>query len=133
MKVFVSYRFTGEGKEHLDSMPMICDILKSAGYCHYCSIFDSDQFESEKWSGKKIMQKAFAEIDSSDVVLFFVRTPDISQGMLVELGYSLAKKKKLVLLIKNDIKVSIFRRQIDDVVEFEDLSDLKEKLVNLKL
>ena len=134
MKVFVSYRYTGESREELDRvMPEVCDVLKSAGYSHYCSLFDSDQFESEKWSGKRILQKAFSEIDSSDAVLFFVRSPEVSQGMLVELGYSLAKKKKLVLLIQRAVKESIFRRQIDTVVEFESMSDLKDKLVNLKL
>ncbi|MBW2970456.1 nucleoside 2-deoxyribosyltransferase [Candidatus Woesearchaeota archaeon] len=134
MKVFVSYRFTGENKKELNEiLPEVCETLKSAGHDHYCSFFDSAQFEHEKWSGKKILQKAFSEIDISEVVLFFVRTSDVSQGMLVELGYSLAKNKKIVLLINNSVKDSIFRRQIEHVVEFDDMSDLKDKLVNLKL
>jgi nucleoside 2-deoxyribosyltransferase len=74
------------------------------------------------------MEKAFHEIDTSDQVLFFVNSPEVSQGMLMELGYAIARKKRLVLAIREDIRDSIFRRHIDDVIEFKDVDDLQEKL-----
>lgn len=133
-KIFISYRYTGEDPEELMKIiPLIHDAIEEAGHNHYSTIFDEEQFANEKWSGKQIMKKAFKEIDESQLVLFFVKSEDISQGMLVELGYSLAKNKRLVLAIKKDIKESIFRRQIDEVIEFKDLSDLKEKLLKLKI
>jgi len=133
-RVFISYKFTGEDKEKLNKTILgLYDSLDKAGHVYYSTILDSDQFVSEKWSGKQIMQKAFKEIDCSDVILFFVKSPEISQGMLVELGYALAKKKKLVLAIGSQIKESIFRRQIREVIEFKDLEDLFNQLSKLKL
>jgi len=128
-KVFISYKFTGEDSEKLKKViPQLHDIIEEKGYSHYSTIFDSRQFHDEKWSGKDIMNKAFSEIDESDLILFFVNSSEVSKGMLVELGYALAKNKKLLLTIREDIKESIFRRQIPEVIEFKDLEDLKEKL-----
>ncbi len=129
-KVFVSFRFTGEDKKELKKIiPEIHNSLEKIGYKVYSTIFDSEKFSEENWTGKEIMKRVFREIDNSDLVLFFVRNSKVSQGMLVELGYSLAKKKELLLAIQKNVKESIFRRQIDQVIEFEDLDDLKEKLV----
>ena len=133
-KVFISYRFTGEDPENLKkSIPQIHKAIEEAGYNPYSTIFDSKQFANEKWSGKQIMEKAFKEIDKSDLILFFVNFPEISQGMLVELGYSLGKKKRIILAIQKEIRDIIFRRQIEEVIEFEDLEDLKKKLKKLSI
>ncbi len=132
-KIFISYRFSGENKEQLKKLiEKIHDTIGRAGHRHYSTIFDTDQFANEKWSGKKIMQKSFAEIDSSDVILFLVRGPEISPGMLVELGYALAKNKKLLLAIDKKITESIFRRQITEVIEFETFQGLLSALSKLK-
>lgn len=132
-KIFISYRFTGENPEDLKKLiPSVHEIIEEVGHDHYSTIFDSDQFANEKWSGKRIMEKAFREIDKSDLVLFFVNSPEISQGMLVELGYSLGQNKRIVLAIKKEIHDIIFRRQIEEIIEFEDLGDLKKKLNSLK-
>jgi nucleoside 2-deoxyribosyltransferase len=133
-RIFISYRFTGENKEELKKTIIgIHNSLEKAGHNHYSTIFETEQFANEKWSGKQIMEKAFKEIDNSDVVLFFVKKEDISQGMLVELGYSLAMKKKIILAINKNIKESIFRRQIDKIIDFDNLDDLNDKLIKLKL
>jgi|TARA_B100002003_G_C13708376_1_gene355676 nucleoside 2-deoxyribosyltransferase len=120
-------------KELKKIIPQIHEAIKEAGHEYYSTIFDSEQFINEKWSGKQIMKKAFRKIDNSDLILFFVRSSEISQGMLVELGYSLAKKKKIMLAIQKSIYDSIFRRHIDKVIEFEDLKDLKQKLSRLNI
>lgn len=128
-KIFISYRFTGENPEKLKNLiSQIHEAIEEAGHDHYSTIFDSEQFANEKWSGKQIMKKVFKEIDRSNVILFFVNSSKVSQGMLVELGYSLGKKKRIILSIQKEIRDSIFRRHIDEVIEFEDLEDLKKKL-----
>lgn len=133
-KVFISYRFTGEDLGKLKKViPQIHESIEEAGHDHYSTIFDSEQFSNEKWSGRQIMEKAFKEIDKSDLILFFVNSKELSQGMLVELGYSLAKKKRIILAIQEKIRDIIFRRQIDETIEFEDLEDLKQKLKKLSL
>ncbi len=78
-KVFISYRYTGENAAELKkTIQVIYDAFEAAGHGYYSTMFDNEQFESEKWSGKMIMEKCFKEIDSSDIVLFFVKSPDIS-------------------------------------------------------
>ncbi len=132
-KVFISYRFTGEDRIKLKkTISQIHDAIEEAGHRHYSTIFDSEQFANEKWSGKQILEKAFMEIDKSDLILFFVKSSKISQGMLVELGYALAKKKKIILAIKRNIKDIIFRRQIKNVIEFKDIKDIRKRLCRLK-
>ena len=68
------------------------------------------------------------KIDEADLVLFIERTSDISRGMLIELGYTLAKQKKTLLAIQKDIENSKCKNHIENVIEFDDLEDLKEKL-----
>jgi nucleoside 2-deoxyribosyltransferase len=131
-RLFISYRFTGEDPKELEGIiSQIHEAVEKAGHDCYSTIFDSEQFANQKWSGKQIMEKAFKEIDKSDLILFFVKSSEVSQGMLVELGYSLAKKKRIILAIQREIRDIIFRRQIEEVIEFESLEDLKKKLISL--
>jgi len=133
-RIFISYKFTGEDKEKLkNTILQLYDSLDKAGHKYYSTILDSDQFASKKWSGKQIMEKAFKEMDASDAVLFFVNGTEISQGMLVELGYALAKRKKIILAINSKVKESIFRRQIENIIEFENVQQLHKSLSNLKI
>ena len=133
-RVFISYRFTGEDPEQLKGIiSQIHEAIEKAGHSHYSTIFESEQFANLKFSSKQIMEKAFKEIDKSDLILFFIKSLEVSQGMLMELGYAIAKKKKIILAIQRDIKDIIFRRQIEEVIEFKDLEDLKKKLTLIKV
>lgn len=132
-KIFISYKFTGEPVEKLRKViPLIHDALGGAGHGHYSTFSDSEQFESEAWSGKRIMEKAMKEMDSSDVILFFVNSDDESQGMILELGYAFGKGKRVVLAVNKRVGNCIFRRQIWEVIEFEDINDLCRILKNYK-
>lgn len=52
--------------------------------------------------------------------------------MLLEIGYALAKKKKIILAIKKDIETTFIRAMADEVIEFEDVKDLSRKLGELR-
>ncbi len=132
-KIFISYRFSGEDPHFLkNTIPKLHEALEKCGHTYYSTFFDAEEFERDAWTGREIMDKAFLEIDSSDMVLFFVQSPALSQGMLMELGYSIAKNKKMILVIKDIIKTSIFRRHVNQVIEFKQLSELKEKLKKIE-
>jgi nucleoside 2-deoxyribosyltransferase len=133
-RVFISYQFRGILKEDLfATIPKIHKAIETAGHNHYSTLFESEQYTTEKWSGKEIMNKAMKEIDSSSVVLFYVHKIPESQGMLVELGYALSKKKRCILAINKNITQSIFRRLIDEIIEFETLEDLTQKLTKYSI
>jgi nucleoside 2-deoxyribosyltransferase len=128
MKWYVAYKFTGEDMEILEeTMKKICSYLEDAGNENYCSLFDSSIVDI---GNKKVFEKAFDKIDKSDAVLVFVKSNDRSEGMLMEIGYALAKGKRVVLVIKKDVGRTHLREIIDEVIEFE---DIEIKLAKLKL
>ncbi len=131
-KVFISFRFSGEDTEFLKiTIPKLHEALQECGHEHYSTFFDAEEMERDRWTGREIMDKAMQEIDTSDVILFFVQSPALSQGMLIELGYAIAKKKKMILVIKDIIKTSIFRRHVHQIIEYDRLEELKDKLKEL--
>lgn len=127
MKIFIAYRFTGEKIENIKKrLDIISKTIKTCNHNCYSTILENDQFETEKWSGRAIMHKAFKEIDSSDIVLFFINSDKLSRGMILELGYSIARDKKLILLARDKIKDSIFHRHIDKIITYK----TKKELIN---
>ncbi len=135
VRIFISYRFTGEDINELKKlMKTVGDVLNKAGHEHYCTVWDSQKFAEEKFTGKQIMNYGFKEIDKSDVVLFLVKSNEISEGMLVEAGYTIAKKKKSLLLINKNVKSHILRRLFENnITEFDNIDDLLNKLKEIKI
>ena len=134
-RIFISYRFTGEDINELKKlMKMVGDTLNKAGHEHYCTVWDSQKFAEEKFTGKQIMDYGLRELDKADVILFLVKSEHISEGMLVEAGYAIAKGKKSLLFINKNLKSHILRRLFENhITEFDNLNDLEIKLTNLKL
>lgn len=124
MKLYVAYRFTGEDPKELDeTLKHICNLLTKAGHNNYCSFFDPDMLNL---GNKNVMTKALKEIDKSDCLVVFIKSEDKSEGMLMEIGYALAKKKKIFLLIKQGVKTTFVREIADKIVEFKNLKELGE-------
>ncbi len=122
--IFVSYKYTGEDKKELDKiMRLICDGLKKNNHNPYCTLWDN---ELQKKGKKELFKTAMNKIDNSDMLLVFLNGNDKSEGMLMEIGYSMAKKKKIVLIVKKDIKNTHLRELIEQVYEFNNLKDLEE-------
>ena len=72
------------------------------------------------------------ELDDSDCILAFVKSEEKSEGMLIEIGYALAKRKKFILAIKKDIETTFIKEMADQIIEFEGLNELYNKLSKLK-
>jgi nucleoside 2-deoxyribosyltransferase len=124
MRYYVAYRFTGEDPAELrETMSHICKLLEEKGHNNYCSFFDPSMVNI---GNKNVIKKAFNEIDKSDALLVFIKSEEKSEGMLMEIGYALSKKKKIVLLIKKGIRTTFVREIADVVIEFENFKQLKE-------
>ena len=129
MRIFLSYRFTGEDPEELkEIIHNICKALEKSGNEIFCSFWKDDFFNENKFSHKQILDYAYNELDKSDCLLAFVKSEEKSEGMLLEIGYALAKKKKFILTIKKDVKTVFLREMANQIIEFDDLEDLYEKL-----
>lgn len=135
-KIFIAFKFKNEDQKELGKiLEGICNTLNTSGHTNYCSFWDAKMFEEKKFSSRQITEHALKELDKSDVFLAFVMSEEISEGMLVEAGYAIAKNKKIILLIHKNAKSHKLRRLFDnkEIIEFLNLEDIKNKLTKLKI
>jgi nucleoside 2-deoxyribosyltransferase len=127
--IVLSFKFTGENMEELTPvLEMIIGQLRTQGHDVYCSIEDEVWFREREWTNGEIMERAFEKIDASDILFAFVRSEERSEGMLVEIGYALAKGKRLVLAIKEGVNTTSLKDLAAAIIEFVDTDDLIKKL-----
>lgn len=133
MKIFLSYRFTGEDPDQLRIIIHdLCSSLEKAGHQTFCAFWKGDFYKDNGFTKRQILEHALGELDSSDIYLAFIRSEDKSEGMLIEAGYAIAKGKKFYLAIKNDTRTTFIREMADKVIEFGTLDELYSKLSGLK-
>ena len=131
MVFFIAHKVSGEDKEKLEAeMKSFCIALKKSGYDYYCSFLDNEM-RNER-SKEELINNAFKKIDELDGVLAIIKSEDKSEGMLIELGYAVAKGKKVVLLIKKNIKSDFIRAIANQIIEFNNLEDTYNKLGEIK-
>lgn len=130
MKYFIAHKVSGEDHIQLEKeIKIICSAIKKSGHQYYCSFLD-DKMRSNK-NKNNLLENAFNKIDEADGIMLIVKSEDKSEGMLIELGYALAKGKKVILLIHNNVKKTYLREISDSVVEFSNINELSKKLEQL--
>lgn len=128
-KFFLSYKFTGEDIAELtETLSKILATLRALGHKVYCSIEDEKSFQENLKTNKEILHHTLNHLDDSDLIFAFVRSEQKSEGMLIEVGYALAKGKPFVLAIQNGIKTTFLTEIANTLIEFESVNDLCEKL-----
>ncbi len=130
MKIFLSYRFTGEDPAELkESLGKILATLR-VGNKHevYCSFEDELWFREKNRTNKEIMEHAFQKLDNSDLLLAYIKSDEKSEGMLVEIGYVVGKGKPFALALKRGVKTTSIQQMANPLIEFDTLDDLCEKL-----
>ncbi len=129
MKIFLSYRFTGEDPVELkDNLGKILDVLRTNKHDVYCSLEDEAWFQEKTHTNKEIMEHAFQKLDESELLLAFIKSDDKSEGMLLEIGYFLGKGKPFALALKNGVKTTSIKEMANPLIEFENIDNLCEKL-----
>jgi len=132
MRVFISHRFAGEDTALLKiTIAELTALLSTYGHETYCSMDSEDHFIVNKYTVKQIMDHALQELDKSDMLLALVTSENKSEGMLIEVGYALAKGKKIVLIKKPGSQTSTLDAICDTVIEFENIKEIKAKLNEL--
>ena len=53
--------------------------------------------------------------------------------MLIEIGYSLAKNKRIILMINKNVKNTYLPEMFDETIQFKDSEDLIDKIKELRL
>jgi len=134
MKIFISYRFTGENLDTIsDYLDCIKDILEKKGHSVFSSFWEEDTFKKNNFTRKQLLDYVFQEIDKADACFVFVRSSRKSEGLLLEVGYALAKNKPLALIIKEDVETVFLKDIAKSVIKYNNLSDLKTKLNKIDL
>ncbi len=133
-KVFISYKFTGEDVNQLmENMGKIIQSFRSKGLDVFCSIEHEEHYQKNKFDVPKMMTHALAELDSSDVVFVYNNSDQRSEGMLIEIGYAVAKGKPVILAAKRGISVNSSKGVASSFIEFETLEDLLPKIAEINI
>jgi nucleoside 2-deoxyribosyltransferase len=104
MKTFLAYRFTGEDPKLLEPLLItIREALKEKGIDSYCTFFDEDEFKDKSLNARQIMEHAFKIIDESDFLFVLMTSENKSEGMLMEVGYCVAKGIPIIVAVKEGI------------------------------
>lgn len=131
MKTFISYRHTGESHTALEALlKPIKGSLSKAGVDGYCTFFEEAEFQNKSFGPKEIMDHAFAIIDEVDF-LFVVQTSDNkSEGMLMEVGYCIAKGIPVVTATKDTVEYTYLPDMSSLSFQWKDASDLANQIAN---
>jgi nucleoside 2-deoxyribosyltransferase len=129
MKIFISYKFANEDKEGLkEFMKSIKAALKKSDHEMLTTFFHEKEFKKNNAPMKQIMDKALNYVDEADLVLCIVKAEDASLGMNFEIGYAVAKKKKIILAIHENLKTRWIEHYANKIIKFSNLEDLYKKL-----
>jgi nucleoside 2-deoxyribosyltransferase len=119
MKVFIAYDMNGENREELlATLEQISNALHAAGVESYSTHVQQDEAPTGA-----TMKSAFEKIDDCDAVLAFVQSAEISEAMVLEIGYSYIRKP-IHVFTKQGITMTSFELA-DDITEWTDINQLE--------
>jgi len=129
MKIFISYKQTGIKKEELDiKLNLLNSKIKpfcSNSYCLW--INDKPNF----YEKEILINKIKNQIINCDVVLWLIDNKDKSEWQLLELWIAYSLWKKIILLVRNDIKEKYYLIYwaTKNIYYFDKLEDLDFKKI----
>ena len=134
MKIQLAYKFSGQDEEELVKiLTRISSRLEKFGHEVYFACKEEDLFRNKNFTPKQILIHTLNNLDDADCLLVFVRSNEKSEGLLLETGYAIAKKKKIILVIKKGITRHFTEGIADKKIEFEDIDDLLNKLEDIEI
>lgn len=132
MKVFISYRFTGESKEDLDNLLIpIKTTLDGRGIDLYCNYFDSDlAVRSKNFAPQDYVFDAFSTLNNCQLLIALIKSSDKSEGMILEVGYAIAKGIPVVAAVKDGVNGTYLPGMAKGKIEWSTNEDLCKKIEN---
>ena len=131
MGYFIAYRHTGADPERLETLlPAVRDTIADEGHEVYCTYFDEDDFQRDGYGPKQIMEHAFEKIEGLGGLLVVIDSQEKSEGMLIEVGYCLAKG--IGFVVAKRAGVSTYIDQLtEQSFEYKDIEDLTSKIKDI--
>jgi hypothetical protein len=125
MRIFVSYKFTGEDPLHVESvLTHSCSALTDHEVV--CTFFQQDV---RALTPDKAYEHCLRILDEPfDAVLAIIHSNEQSKGMQLELEKAKKRNIPLLLAIQKNLAHEQLRNDAHKVLEFSHLTDLQEKL-----
>lgn len=132
MKYFISYRHTGAEGPRLDALQQtIKEALDARGDEFYSTYYHQEEFNDDNMTWSEILLKVLSIIDDADALFVLVDSKDISEGMLVEIGYSIGKRQKVIIAKNSEVRGLRFPDLADKTFEYDSLQVLRDKIIAL--
>jgi nucleoside 2-deoxyribosyltransferase len=112
-------------------MESITKAFDSIGNEVYCS-FDREQyFTDNNFTGKQIVEYSLDKMNYCDAVLAYIKSPEKSEGLLIEMGYAIAKDKPIYLLTGIGVKTTYLHEIAKKHLVFSERSEITQKTIEL--
>lgn len=131
MRAFVSYRHSGaDARETKELLEKVRAVLSGQSVEAANILFDvrKGDFHTRIMPQAKFMQLAFDMIEGSDFVLALQSSEQRSEGMLIEVGYALAKRVPVVVARKVEVKDTYLPTLAQMQISWQDAADLSARL-----
>lgn len=134
MKYFISYRHNGAESTRLKLLQQaIRDAFTETQHTFYSTYVHKQYFDSNRLSYTDILLHALHEINGYDRLLVILDSDEKSEGMLIEVGYCLAKSIPIIVVKNRRVKSHQFPAIADQVVQYDGLTDLRKNIHSLLL
>lgn len=132
MKVYISIKYR-EDNGNKDRIQKISSALERNGFETVCIARDIEKWGQVQLSPHELMQRAFAEIDSSNLLV--VDLTEKGVGLGIEAGYAYAKQIPIVVIARRGSNISAtlqgIAKKLSLYDEFEDLVHFFEDITSL--
>ncbi len=133
MKAFIAYRSSGEDPGVLEPLlTAVRDALSKKGIDAYCTFFNEQAFKDKSLTPRQILKHAFKVIDGSDFLFVLQSSDNKSGGMLIEIGYTLAKGIPIAAAVKNNLEFRLIANIADANLAWTDSASLVQTIQNFE-
>jgi nucleoside 2-deoxyribosyltransferase len=123
MKVYIAIKYHHDCRNR-SVIEQITSVLEEAGYKTSCIIRDLEKWGIMAYESEELMVTAFAEIDSSDLIIIDVTEKGIGLG--IEAGYAYAKGIPIYVIAHEGTEISNTMAGISEkILLYNKIEDLK--------
>lgn len=133
VRCVISYKYSGASPKRLNRLlGSVADALEENGQDYFCLHFTREQIikEAGQYAEHIMLKRAMSEIDTCDYLLVIYDQQEKSAGMLMEIGYALAKNKPVYMLYNNSIDTGYVKDMLNRSWAYNDIDKLKTAVNN---
>ncbi len=143
MKAYISAPFTSKSiaqsnphrgeindTSYMNFLDLIESVLRSLGFQTFLPHRDLHNWGKDKLAEGEVGRRSMEELKNADLLVAY---PEQSVGVNIELGWASAFKKKVLILLNENDRISIMHSGLvgvtdSKIIRFRDIMDLRMKL-----